>query len=509
MKRVNIMNNKESGILFHISSLPSKYGVGTFGKVAYDFVDFLNESKIHIWQILPLNLTSFGDSPYQSPSNYGFNIYFIDLDLLTSQGLLKEDEYSSINFGSDPSRVDYASLFNNRIKLLKLAFSRFKSTAKFKSFLKTNLNSKDFSFFMVLKELNNYSPWNMWDKKFRNYSAKTEQDVIENNYDLYCFYMWTQYEFLNQYFKLKDYANSKNIKIMGDIPIYLAYDSVECYKYPQMFQFDKNKNPTRVAGCPPDCFSADGQLWGNPLYNWEYLKSTGYKWRNDRIADALKLYDLLRIDHFRGFSAYYSIPAKDTTARNGKWVKGPGFDLFKDKLNLPIVAEDLGLMDKDFEIFMKECGFPGMKIITQGLLNSDIDNSWRPRNYTSKFFSYTSTHDSETAMQFINQLTDTDRLIFLDALSSDCQYFGIDFDRYVSNYELLNKIIELNYATKASVVCMPFQDLLGLGKEARMNLPSTLSTKNWSWRLTISQFENNKTQIIQNLSRLAKKYNRL
>jgi len=500
--------NRSSGVLMHISSLPNFYGIGSLGKEAYKFIDFLNAAKVTLWQILPLNLTSYGDSPYQSVSNYGYNYYFIDLDLLKDKGLLKAEDYQNIDFGNNEERINYKKIFDNRVLVLKKAFKNFQRDKDFYNFLKSNENSRDFAFFMVLKELNNYKCWAEWDEKYSHYSKELEEEIISKYKDLFEFYIWTQYEFLKEYFDLKKYANSKNVKIMGDIPIYLAYDSVECYKYPQMFQFDKNHKPTRVAGCPPDCFSEDGQLWGNPLYNWDYLKRTNYKWWNGRINNALKLYDLVRIDHFRGFSAYFSIPYGDKTARNGSWVKGPGFDLFKDKLDLPIVAEDLGFMDEDFINLMKLVKYPGMKIITQGLMNQNENDSWRPRNYDEHYFSYTSTHDSETTRQYIDELSSTNKQIFINVLSSECAFFNIDFNENLSNYDLTYKIIELNYATNSIVAMTPIQDLLSIGKEGRMNLPSTLSTNNWSYRLDKNLFENRKDELIKFLSNLVSKYHR-
>ena len=490
----------------HISSLPSSYGIGTFGKEAYDFVDFLNESKMKIWQILPLNLTSFGDSPYQSPSNYGFNYYFIDLDILRSKGLLVLEDYSDIDFGSNPKRVDYKKLFDERIKVLKKAFSNFTYTDDFKSFLKNNVNARDFSFFMTMKELNNFASWSQWGGLTNSYSLELENKIIAENKLTFEFYMWTQYEFLNEYFALKRYANSKDVLIMGDIPIYLAYDSVECYKYPYMFQMDEKHNPTNVAGCPPDCFSVDGQLWGNPLYNWEYFKKTNYKWWNERILNALKLYDLLRIDHFRGFSAYYSIPFKDKTARNGKWVKGPGFDLFKDKLDYPIIAEDLGYIDDDFRDLMKKTNYPGMKIVTQGVLDLHKDNEWRPSNYTYNYFSYTSTHDSETTLQFLDNLSLKDFELALEVIKEECELLNVPFIDTLDKKELTLKLVELNIASKSKVAMTPIQDLIPLGKEARMNFPSTLSTDNWSFRLTKDEFLKNKLRIRDFLRKNVEKY---
>lgn len=502
------MIKRTSGVLMHITSLPSKYGVGTFGKEAYEFVDFLSEAKFGIWQILPLNLTSYGDSPYQSPSNYGYSYYLIDLDTLIEKGLLTKEDLEGVYFGDNPRRVNFEALFNNKIPLLKKAFANYKKEEAFTRFLNNNPNISDFAIFMTLKELNNFKSWKEWPKKYAEYTKKLEEEVKTKYQDIYEFYMWTQYEFLNEYFALKKYANSKNILIMGDIPIYLAYDSVECYKYPELFQFDENHNPTRVAGCPPDCFSADGQLWGNPLYNWSYHKATNYHWRNERINNALKLYDLVRIDHFRGFSGYYSIPAQDKTARNGEWVKGPGFDLFKDKLGYPIVAEDLGYMDDDFKHLMEKVKYPGMKILTQGMLSLDDNDDWRVRNYNEKYFSYTSTHDSETVRQYLDNLSSNDLKIGLDNLVKDAHFMGINEFNLETREGQIDLINELNLASNSLSAMFEIQDLFYIGKEGRMNLPSTLSTDNWSFRLLREEFDNNKDKIIKKMSKLIVKYQR-
>lgn len=489
------MLRRDVGILLHISSLPSKYGIGTFGEEAFKFVDFLNDSNITIWQILPLNVTSFGDSPYQSPANYSFNYYFIDLDILKNKGLLKEEDYINEDFG-DGDRVNYEKLYFNKIKVLKKAFLNFTFDKEFKEFIKNNPNSQDFAFFMTLKDLNNGKPWYEWDEKYKNYNKKIEDEIKKSEENIYYFYLWTQFEFLNQYFALKKYANKKNVKIMGDLPIYLSYDSVECYKYSKLFDFNDKKEPNKVAGCPPDCFSIDGQLWGNPLYNWKYHKKTKYKWRNARIYNALKLYDLLRIDHFRGFSGYYAIPFNEKTAKNGKWIKGPGFDLFKDKLNLPIIAEDLGYVDDDLIKLMKNAKYPGMKIVIQGLQDKRKNNEWRPRNYTRKYFSYTSTHDSDTSLQFYRNLKAEQKELFFKVVKEECEYLNVeDINDRSNEEEIIYKLIELNIASKSLAAIIPIQDLLVLGEEGRMNVPSTLSTSNWSYRINKEVFNNKKDKI--------------
>lgn len=500
---------KQAGVLMHISSLPSKYGIGTLGKEAYDFVDFLDKSSIGIWQILPLNVTSYGDSPYQSPSNFGLNYYFIDLPTLVKKGLLKTGEIKYIDWEDTESRVNYEKIFNNRIKVLKIAFTRFnRNNLKFIKFINGNPQLRDFALFMTLKEINSLRPWNKWEEKYLKYSTELEEEVIKGNEDTYLFYLWTQFEFLNEYKALKRYANSKGVSIMGDLPIYVAYDSVEVWKYPELFELDDEHNPKRVAGCPPDCFSADGQLWGNPLYRWDYHKSTSYAWWNKRIDYALGLYDLLRIDHFRGFSGYFAIPYGDKTARNGKWVRGPGFDLFKDKLNYPIIAEDLGMVDPPFIRLMKKTKYPGMKIVTQGFDGYDKKNIWRPSNYTYNFFSYTATHDSPTTRQYLDDLDENQKKIFLDVAEEEAKKLHVQFSREFDNRELTDLIVQLNMASKARVAMMPMQDLLAIGKEGRMNYPSTLSTLNWSFRITKEQFDNSKEQLGYLLSRYVKIYGR-
>lgn len=474
---------REAGILLHISSLPSKYGIGTLGREAYNFIDFLNQSHLHVWQILPLTLTSYGDSPYQSPSSKALNPYFIDLEFLIEDGLLTKDECDSIEWGGDEGRVNYEILFHNRYNVLKKAFNRFnRNDDSYNEFLNKH-EYEDFAIFMTLKELHTYKPWNTWENEYRNYSSKIDKEIKEKYGDLVEFYEWTQYIFLKQYNNLKDYAHKHDVKIMGDMPIYLAYDSVEVWKDSELFQLDKNHLPTRVAGCPPDCFSVDGQLWGNPLYNYDYMKEDDYKWWNERINYNLKLYDLIRIDHFRGFSGYYSIPFGDKTARNGKWIKGPGASMFMDKLNLPIVAEDLGMMDDDFYKMMDVVKYPGMKIVTQGF-DGDPKNIWKPSNYTENFFSYTGTHDSQTTTQYIDELNAKDRIVFLKDLDNECNFFKINLpSKDATNKELTLKICELNMMSKTRCAICPMQDLLGIGKEGRMNFPSTLSTNNWSWRM--------------------------
>lgn len=492
------MRKKEAGILLHVSSLPNKYGIGTFGKDAFDFIDFLNKSNLRVWQILPLTLTSFGDSPYQSPSSKGLNPYFIDFEILEEEGLLLKKEYENIDWGDNPRKVNYSSIFENKMKVLQIAFKRFNRSDKdFEKFVESK-EYLDFSVFMSAKEINDLKPWYEWKEEFKVFSEKVEKNIINNYEEKVLFYEWTQYEFLKQYNSLRNYAKSKNVKIMGDIPIYVAYDSVEVWKNPELFQLNDNHVPTKVAGCPPDCFTTDGQLWGNPLYNWDFMKTNNYEWWSKRIDYSLKLYDYLRIDHFRGFSGYYAIPYGDKTARNGKWIKGPGFDLFKDKLDYPIVAEDLGQLDDDFYEMMNKVSYPGMKVAIQGF-DGDPNSIWKPSNYTYNFFSYTGTHDSQTTRQFIDELTPSQKAIFISDLKKECIHFNINFNEKGQNDYLTMKLCEINYLSASRCAICPMQDLLAIGEEGRMNFPSTISDKNWSWRSVKEDYSNSLSEFISNL----------
>lgn len=500
---------RKAGILLPIFSLnDSVGGIGTFGRSAYDFVDFLHDSNINIWQILPLNVTSYGNSPYQSPSSFALNYFFINFDILCHKNLLNKSDYVNVDFGNNKNRVDYGKLFKNKLPILRKAFSRFnKNSPDFISFMTNHKEFSDFAFFMTLKDLNHLLPINKWDEEYRIYTPEIEKEIIANHNDDYLFYFWTQYEAFNEYMDLKRYASKKNVLIMGDLPIYVAYDSVEVYKYGELFQLDGEHLPTSVAGCPPDCFSEDGQLWGNPLYNWSYLKKTNYEFWNKRIYNALSLFDIVRIDHFRGFASYYSIPFSDKNARNGKWIKGPGFDLFKDKLNLNIVAEDLGYIDDYFLELMKKTKYPGMKIITQGFDDiNDVNNIWRPSNYTYNFYSYPTTHDSKTCKQYLDDLTEKQKDTLIEILFRECKLLGVSYPLTVDNNDIVEKIIELNYASSCKVCINSLQDLLKIGKEGRINFPSTLTDLNWSYRFSKDQLDSNKEGLVKFLQTLSKRY---
>ncbi len=488
---------RSSGILLPISSLPSKYGIGCFSKEAYEFVDGLNKAHQHFWQILPLGQTSFGDSPYQSFSTFAGNPYFIDLEKLTEEGLLSEEECEKCDFGDDDRYVDYGKIYEERYDLLWIAFqnSNIESDEEFQKFAEDNKEWLDeYALYMAVKDSYEGAMWSKWDKDIRLrergaielYKKELEDDIL--------FYKFLQYKFMQQWLQLKEYANSKGVKIIGDIPIYVSFDSADCWSDMELFQFDKKNQPKAVAGCPPDAFSDDGQLWGNPLYDWEYHKKTGYDWWIRRIRHSMKLYDVVRIDHFRGFDEYYSIPYGDNNAKNGHWEKGPGIELFKkieNKLGkVEIIAEDLGYLTQSVIELVKETGYPGMKII-QFAFDSREESNYYPHTYDKNTVVYTGTHDNDTIVGWYNQLPEKDK---------------DDAMKYMNNYgtgeeELYLDFIREAMSSVSNLAIIPMQDFLGMGSEARINTPSTLGG-NWTWRMLKGEFSDKIIELILDMTLL-------
>lgn len=466
-----------AGILMPIFSLPSEYGIGTFGKEAYKFVDFLKKAVQSYWQILPLSPTSYGDSPYQSFSAYAGNPYFIDLDILNEEGYLEKNEYNTINWG-EASAIDYALLYQKRYAVLRKAYLRFIDSPdkKYIKFKKDNAKwLDDYALFMAIKNANNGKSWNEWDSslKFREKTAITEAEKLYA--DDIEFFKCLQYFFEKQWFSLKKYANENGIKIIGDIPIYVSYDSADVWCNPKQFDLNKDLMPNVVAGCPPDEFSKKGQLWGNPIYNWNIMKKEvqPYSWWVSRIEYTLKLYDVIRIDHFRGFESFYTIPFGDEDATNGKWKKGPGISFFKylnKKFeNLPIIAEDLGFMTDEVKKMLDLSGYPGMKVL-EFAFDSCSDSEYLPHNCTKNCVVYTGTHDNDTVIGWSKTLSD------------DNLKFAKDYMQ-VEKEDLINwSMIKTAYATASDTVIIPMQDFIGAGSEARINTPSTLGN-NWIWRI--------------------------
>lgn len=465
---------RSSGILMHISSLPSNYGIGTFGIEAYKFVDFLVNSKQKYWQILPLGHTSYGDSPYQSFSAFAGNPYFIDLDILVDKGYLKDKDLECLV--TTESTINYERLFYDRYPVLKKAYkkTKLKSNKSYIEFCDENKSwLQDYSLFMALKEEFDLVEWQKWpeDIKMRDqdavykYAKKLEDEIN--------FWKFIQYEFYAQWYALKDYANQKGIDFVGDIPIYVASDSSDTWANSRFFMLDKDKNPTGVAGCPPDMFSETGQLWGNPTYDWDKLKKTGYKWWVRRMQSCAEIYDIVRIDHFRGFEAYWEVPFGDETAVNGVWKKGPNYSLFeaikKGLGDVAVIAEDLGFLTPEVFELKDKTGFPGMKILQFGFGGEDGD--YIPHNCTKNSFAYTGTHDNDTIMGWFNKTgteEETARAVeYLRLTEEETYHWGM---------------IRGLYATVCDVAIATTQDLLGLDETARMNIPSTMGC-NWTWRM--------------------------
>ena len=473
---------RASGILMGISSIPSKYGIGCFSKEAYEFVDQLEKAGQQYWQILPLGPTGYGDSPYQSVSTFAGNPYFISLEDLIEEKLLTREECESCDWGGSESYVDYEKMYMSRHKLLRKAYERsdFLKDKDYETFLKEEKNwLTDYCLFMAIKNSQKGICWIDWPDELKDRHSKAVKEAEKELETEINFYRFQQYCFTTQWRKLKKYANKKGISIIGDVPIYVALDSSDAWANPEMLQFDKDHNPKSVAGCPPDAFSATGQLWGNPLYDWKKLKASGYDWWVQRMKHCLELYDVVRIDHFRGFDEYYAIPYGEKTARKGEWEKGPGMDLFntlnKKLENLHVIAEDLGFLTESVLEMLKESGYPGMKVL-QFAFDGSEDSAYLPYKYEHNCVVYTGTHDNETTKGWLEGLQGHDR----------------DFVReYINCYEApVNDcvwgLIRTALASVADLAVIPIQDYLCLGNEARMNAPATLGD-NWKWRLTRGQ----------------------
>lgn len=498
------MLTRSSGVLMHITSLPNAFGIGSFGQSAYDFVDFLVETKQTYWQILPLTTTSYGDSPYQSFSAIAGNTHLIDFDLLTQMGLLKESDYASVNFGDDPTSVDYERIFYARRPILETAVKNFLANqslqADFNHFEKNNrLWLDDFAEFMAIKEHFGNQALQKWDdKKAVARDPKTLEKYRTMLADQIQYFKVTQYFFFKQWSELKNYANQKGIKIIGDMPIYVAADSVEVWTKPELFQLDKERNPLFVAGVPADQFSATGQLWGNPLYDWEEHKKQGYAWWIHRIEESFKIYDVLRIDHFKGFSDYWQVDGKADIAKYGSWQPGPGYDLFKavkEQLgDLPIIAEDLGNIDDKARKLLADCNYPGMKILQFGFEDVSGKSLDSPHYCIPHSIVYTGTHDNDVTNGWYNGLTDQQQ-----------QYIN-DYTHRSEDESICQAMIRQLFATVSNTAIATMQDVLDLPASSRMNVPSTIGG-NWQWRMQQSDLTQDKKDFLAKMTTLYQRAN--
>lgn len=480
-----------------VSSLPSKYGIGTFGKAAYRWVDFLAQAKQKYWQVLPLGPTSYGDSPYQSFSAFAGNPYFIDLNLLCEQGLLDREDCKAITWGKSKRRVDYDAVYQHREAVLHKAFEHFLDTKALDRFRRKHRAwIEDYALYMAVKAKMDLKPWNEWDEDIRMRRPEALKKWRAQCREEIDYTIFVQYLFYDQWGKLKKYANKKGVKIIGDAPIYVAMDSADVWANPQLFQLDENNVPTEVAGCPPDAFSEDGQLWGNPLYRWEVMEKDGFSWWLKRLKANLTTVDVLRIDHFRGLESYYAIPYGDTTARNGRWRKGPG-KAFVDAVNrefggAAIIAEDLGYLTPAVHRLLKSSGYPGMKVL-EFAFDSREESDYLPHNYPKNCVVYTGTHDNETVRGWFSTADPAD-------VATAREYLGLSSDKD-GNWAFIRAAL----GSVADLAIVPMQDYLDLGSEARINTPSTLGGNNWRWRMTKNQPTE---ELAKKIARLTELYGR-
>lgn len=474
------MFKRSSGVLAHVTSLPSPHGVGTMGKTARDFVDFLAAGHQTYWQVLPLGHTGFGDSPYQCFSAAAGNPYLIDMDLLVEDGLLTADEVRQGDFNASADAADFEQLADTRWPLFRKAYSRVTPEMREKIAVFTEKNSEwlpDYALFMALKEEKyHHMPVYMWpDKDVRDRKPAALEKVTAELRDEVDFRIFLQYIFFKQWTALREYANEKGIQIIGDIPIYVSADSSDVWTHPKLFKLKPDRSPKLVAGVPPDYYSATGQLWGNPVYNWTAHKAENYAWWIWRMKSNMALFDVVRLDHFRGFAAYWEVGADEETAINGKWRKGPGMELFnaieKALGPVPLIAEDLGVQTDEVKKLLEESGFPGMRVLIFGF-TPDCDNEHLPHNYKPNSIVYTSTHDSQTVCEQI-----------MDICSEPEKQFAYRYLR-TSHAEAMGwSAIKCVWASSANIAMTTLQDLLSLGADSRMNTPATIGGKNWRWRV--------------------------
>ncbi len=490
---------RSSGVLMHISSLPSPYGIGTMGKEARKFADFLKKAGQKYWQILPICPTSYGDSPYQSFSSFAGNPYFIDLGYLCKDKLLTKKECESFPWGKNPHSVDYGILYRSRYQLLKKAYARFlkNEPEDFARFCREEADwLEEYALFMALKDANDGMAWSAWEKDLKTRQPEAIAAAREEYAKDINFYRMLQYLFFKQWRELKAYINSLGIEVIGDVPIYVAGDSADVWANPEQFYLDENLDPIDVAGCPPDAFSEEGQLWGNPLFRWDVMKKDNYRWWTKRVAAMSELYDIVRIDHFRGFDSYYAIPAGDDNAKNGEWRKGPGMDLFRTlerklgKLN--IIVEDLGFLTPSVLKLVKDSGFPGMKVI-QFAFDSREGSDYLPHNYPTHCVVYTGTHDNDTIQGWMESAPKKSVRFakeYLNLTKEEGYHWGM---------------MRGAWASVGDLAIVPMQDVIGLGGEARMNTPSTLGG-NWEWRALPDQIT---SKLAKRLLKYMKMYGRV
>lgn len=485
---------RESGILMHITSLPSPYGIGTLGKEAYKFIDFLKKSGQSLWQILPVTPTGYGDSPYQSCSTYAGNHYLIDLDMLVEEGLLEKEDLENIQWGVREDRVDFGLIYNSRLSVLRKAYTRFEGGEEFDKFCRDNGSwLSDFALFMALKDEKGGKPWYQWEEQLKRREPDAIWQARQELKEQMRFYRFIQFLFHKQWTALRTYAHKAGVRIIGDVPIYVPYDSADVWSNPELFLLDEKLDPVAVAGCPPDCFNEDGQLWGNPLYRWDVHAKDGYAWWVRRMAAAGQRYDMVRIDHFRGLESYWAVPYGDPTARGGKWLPGPGMDFVNAlRVKLPqveMIAEDLGFLTKEVLELRDASGYPGMKVLGFAF-DSREPSDYLPYTYTPNTVCYTGTHDNMTTRQWF------------ETAPADAAAYAKEYMHLNEEEGLVWGVIRTAMASVSDVCVVPMQDYLDLGAEARMNFPGTRTSDNWTWRAKQGYLSDALAQRIRKMTKL-------
>ena len=483
---------RSCGILMHISSLPSPYGIGTFGTEAEKFADWLKEAGQKYWQVLPIGPTGYGDSPYQPFSSFAGNPLLIDLDELVEHDYLAKKSLDNSDYGADPSYVDFDIVNRNKTALLREAFAGFTDDVGYTSFVIEEQDwLDDYALFMALKDKFGGRPWSDWDDDIKLREPEAVKRWTEELKDDIKFYKFVQYIFYRQWDRFHRYCNKNGIQLIGDIPIYVSPDCADVWAQPELFELDEKRVPKRVAGVPPDYFSATGQLWGNPLYNWEEMHKTGYKWWLKRIGKSKENFDMLRIDHFRAFDTYYAIPYGHKTAENGTWEKGPGMELFNaiknDLGDVNIIAEDLGDIFDSVKELLHDTGFPGMRVLQFGFNPDNTDNDHLPHNYPKNCCAYTGTHDNSTIMQWYREADPKSRAMARRYVKPRL------FERFSA------ACVRVVYASPANLAIIPMQDILGLGADARMNVPSTVGG-NWKWRMLPGRLTASRAEKLRSLA---------
>lgn len=470
------MASRASGVLMHITSLPGPYGIGTMGRYGKDFIDFLKSAGQKYWQILPVGPTGYGNSPYQAYSAFAGNPFIIDLEALIEAGYLSLEQVMAVDFGEDAEKVDYDKIIRHKVQLLKSAYKVFleiHDATEMKSFKKAHHWIEEYSLFMALKEHHDQRPWYEWAQSYKERNRRSLETFKATHAEAIEFWVFVQWIFYEQWSDLKTYANRHGVEIIGDMPIYVSTDSADTWAHMTLFHFDVHCNPVAVAGCPPDAFSATGQLWGNPLYNWSENEKSGFDWWIKRMASSMELYDVIRIDHFRGFESFWEIPAGDETAENGSWQKGPGmklFDAIRQAIpDVRIIAEDLGFLTEAVVKLVQDSGYPGMKVL-QFAFDSREESDYLPHNYDSHCIVYTGTHDNDTVMGWFENAAPED-------IAMAKAYLALN-EKEGYNWGFIRGA----WSSVAEIAIAPMQDFLGLGTVHRMNIPSTIGG-NWEWRI--------------------------